>query len=293
MNRMNGPARLPSALVAVLAFVPVAALAQHHHHAPTPELDPPAAHATHRDDDHQADVLPREPIPPVTDADRQAAFPAVHAHHAHGTSVHALTVIDRLEWVDEDHADGFDWEAGGWIGGDVRKFAWRSEGHHRDGGIERASVEALYSQGISAWWDALAGVRHDFGDGPGRSWLALGVQGLAPYKFEVAATAYLGQGGRSALIAEAEYDTLLTNRLILQWGAEASLHGKADPALGIGAGLSSIEAGLRLRYEIRRQFAPYVGIAHERAFGETARIRRADGHAAGDTRLVAGVRLWF
>ena len=282
---------------ACIALAPALAAAQHAGHAqPAAPQTPPADHSQmdHAGSDHDVPAGgPRESIPVVTDADRRAAFPAVHAHHAHGTSIHTLTVIDRLEWVDEAHGDGLDWEAGGWIGGDVRRFAWRSEGHHRDGGIERASVEALYSQGVRAWWDVVAGVRHDFGEGPGRSWLALGMQGVAPYKFEVGATVYLGQGGRSALVAEAEYDTLLTNRLILQWSAEASLHGKDDPALGIGSGLSSVEAGLRLRYEINRRFAPYAGIAHEHAFGETARLRRAAGHAASGTRYVAGVRLWF
>lgn len=283
------------ALLACVALAPLAAYAQHDHHPPATPATPSSSHAQH--DAHEAESpaaqSPREPIPALTEADRKAAFPDVHAHHAHGTSVHALTVIDRLEWVDEDHADGVDWEASGWIGGDVRRFAWRSEGHQRDGGIERASVEALYSQGIRAWWDVVAGVRHDFGEGPGRSWLALGVQGLAPYKFEVGATAYLGQGGRSALVAEAEYDTLLTNKLILKWGAEATVHGKDDPVLGIGAGVSSAEAGLRLRYEFTRRFAPYVGIAHERTFGETARLRRTAGEDASGTKFVAGVRLWF
>lgn len=294
-----------------LAALALPAWAQHHDHArpsqpqatpPTDEqaqhalttaADPHAQHDAHQQHAAPASTAPREPIPTVTDADRQAAFPAVHAHHMHGTSIHDYTLVDRLEWVDEDHGGGIDWEASGWIGGDVRKFLWRTEGHHRDGGIERAGVEALYGKGIRAWWDVVAGVRHDFGEGPNRTWLAAGVQGFAPYKFEVSATAYLGQGGRTALVAEAEYDTLLTNRLILQWRAGASLYGRDDPALGIGAGLSSAEAGLRLRYEFTRQFAPYVGIAHEHAFGDTADYRRAAGHDASGTTLVAGLRLWF
>ena len=175
----------------------------------------------------------------------------------------------------------------------MQKFWWRSEGHAADGKVARGSVEALYGRGIRAWWDLVAGVRHDFGTGPSRNWLGVGVQGLAPYKFEVSATAYVGEQGRTALVAEAEYDILLTNRLILQWRAEASAYGKDDPALGIGRGLSSVEAGLRLRYEITRRFAPYIGIEHERAFGGTARHRRTLGDDAGDTRAVAGLRIWF
>lgn len=280
------------------ALATPAAFAQHAGHAPAKPTEPaPVDHSkmdhSTMDHGHHADEPPRDPIPPVTDADRQAAFPAVHAHHAHGTSLQDYTLIDRLEVAGGDHGTDLGWEAGGWVGGDVQKFWWRSEGHAADGRLERGSVEALYGRGIRAWWDVVAGVRHDAGEGPSRTWAAIGVQGFAPYKFEVSATAYLGQGGRSRLVAEAEYDTLLTNRLILQWRAEANAHGKGDRALGIGSGLSSVEAGLRLRYEITRRFAPYLGIEHGRAFGGTARLRRDAGHDAGDTRAVAGLRIWF
>lgn len=237
--------------------------------------------------------LPREPIPPVTAADRAAAFPDVHVHHQHGTAIHDYWLLDRLEIADGDNGSELAWEGTAWIGGDVRRLWLRSEGHAVDGQVESGRIEVLYGQGVRAWWDVVAGVRHDIGDGPSRTWAALGVQGLAPYKFEVSATAYLGQGGRTAAVVEAEYDTLLSNRLILQWHAEAELHGKDDPALGIGSGLSSVEAGLRLRYEITRQFAPYIGLEHGRAFGNTADLRREVGHDAGETRWVAGVRVWF
>lgn len=233
------------------------------------------------------------PVPPVTQADREAAFPAVHTHHRHGTSVHSYWLLDRLELSDAEDGTALGWEANAWVGGDIQRLWLRSEGESVDGRIEHSDVEVLYGRGVRAWWDVLAGVRHDIGQGPSRTWAAIGVQGLAPYKFEVAATAYLAQGGRTALRAEAEYDTLLTNRLILQWRAEANAHGKDDPLAGIGAGLSTLEAGARLRYEITRQFAPYIGIEHGRAFGNTADLRRDAGHDAADTRLVAGVRVWF
>lgn len=233
------------------------------------------------------------PVPAVTQADREAAFPDVHAHHQHGTSIHSYWLLDRLEVSNADDGTALGWEAAAWIGGDIQRLWLRSEGEAVDGRIEHGDVEVLYGRSVRAWWDVVAGVRQDMDDGPSRTWAAIGVQGLAPYKFEVAATAYLGQGGRTALRAEAEYDTLLTNRLILQWRAEANLHGKNDPLAGVGAGLSTIEAGARLRYEITRQFAPYIGIEHDRAFGNTADFRRNAGHGAGDTRIVAGVRVWF
>ncbi len=233
------------------------------------------------------------PVPAVTQADRDAAFPDVHAHHLHGTSVQSYWLLDRLEVSDADNGTALGWEAMAWVGGDIQRIWLRSEGEAVDGRIEHGDMEVLYGRSVRSWWDVLAGVRQDVGEGPSRTWAAFGVQGLSPYKFEVAATAYIGQGGRTALRAEAEYDTLLTNRLILQWRAEANAYGKADPLAGIGSGLSTVEFGARLRYEITRQFAPYFGVEHDRAFGNTADLRRNAGHDAGDTRVVAGVRVWF
>lgn len=233
------------------------------------------------------------PIPPLTQADREAAFPAVHVHHMHGTSIQSYWLLDRLEVSDADKDTALGWDAMGWIGGDVRRVWMRSEGEAVDGRIEHGDVEVLYGRSVRPWWDVLAGVRQDIGKGPSRTWAAFGVQGLAPYKFEVAATAYIGQGGHTALRAEAEYDTLLTNRLILQWRGEANAYGKDDSLARIGAGLSTVELGARLRFEITRQFAPYIGIEHSRAFGNTAHLQRLAGHGASDTRVVAGLRFWF
>lgn len=264
-------------------------------HGPAPAAeDPHADHAAmgHALPELPADAAPRTPVPALTDADRAAAFPPVGGHAAHDRGIHSYWLADRLEWQDTDEA-ALAWEGLAWIGGDVDRVWLRSEGETEDGRVEHANVEVLYGHAVTAWWDVVAGVRHDFGEGPSRTWAAFGVQGLAPYKFEVEATAYVGDGGRTAASLEAEYDTLLTNRLILQWTAEANLHGKDDPARGIGSGLSTVEAGARLRYEITRRFAPYVGIEHERAFGGTADLRRDAGHAVDETRLVAGVRFWF
>lgn len=241
----------------------------------------------------QADEAPKTPIPPVTEADRLAAFPDLHSHHLHGTRVNHSWMLDRLDVSDADPGTALGWEASAWIGGDVQRLWLRSEGEAVNGKIAHGDVEVLYGRGVRAWWDVMAGIRQDVGEGPSRTWAAFGVQGLAPYKFEVSATAYVGDAGRTAARIEAEYDTLFTNRLILQWRAEANAHGKADPLNGIGSGVSTLEAGVRLRYEVTRQFAPYIGIEHERALGNTADLRRAAGHGARDTRVVAGIRLWF
>ncbi|HTL14806.1 MAG TPA: copper resistance protein B [Thermomonas sp.] len=248
----------------------------------------------HRAMDHPAKPrAPREPIPILTDADRAAAFPVPDPHLRHASGTHSFWLLDRLEMTDAGGGGGLAWEGSVWVGGDIRRLWLRSEGEARDGGVESGSLKVLYGRAVTPWWDVVAGLRHDIGEGPSRNWAALGVQGMAPYKFEVAATAYLGPAGRTAARLEAEYETLLTNRLVLQWGAEANLHGRADPALGVGAGLSTVEAGARLRYEVTRRVAPYLGIERERAFGATAGLRTSAGEPRADTRLVAGVRLWF
>ncbi|GAB3510715.1 copper resistance protein B [Pseudoxanthomonas daejeonensis] len=236
---------------------------------------------------------PREPIPIPTEADRAAAFAPLQHGHAHGGDIHSLVRFNRFEAWDADPGTGQAWEGKAWIGGDVRRLWLRSEGEREHGRTASADLEALYGRGISPWWDFLAGVRHDFNPGPSQTWAAVGVQGMAPYKFEVAATAYLGAGGQSMFTAEIEYELLFTSRLILQPLVEVEFMGRADPERGTGSGLSSVEAGLRLRYEVDRQFAPYVGLAYERTYGGTADHRRGAGEAAHETRWVAGVRWWF
>ena len=198
--------------------------------------------------------------------------------------------VDRLEASD---ADGLAWEASAWVGNDWNRLWLRSEGEREHGATHAADLELLYGRPVARWWDLLAGVRHDFQPGPSRTWAAVGIAGLAPQWFEVQATAYLGESGALAAEAEVEYELLLTNRLVLQPLLELAWHGEDDPRRGIGSGLSSAELGLRLRYEIDRQFAPYIGLVRERVFGDTAELRRAAGEDTGETRVVAGVRFWF
>ena len=246
-------------------------------------------HAQHGKDAPQA---PRTPIPPITDADREAAEPPAHGHH-HGDGVFSYLLFDRLEAWDADPGAGQAWEAQGWIGTDTHRLWVRSEGERERGHTESADVEVLYGRPVARWWDLVAGVRHDIAPGNGQSFAAIGVMGMAPQKFEIEATAYIGASGQTAARVEAEYELLLTNRLILQPVVEAEWHGKRDAARGIGSGLGTVEAGLRLRYEFTRRFAPYVGLVHERSFGGTADFMRDDGEATRDTRVVAGVRFWF
>ncbi len=234
---------------------------------------------------------PREPIPVPTDADRAAAFPPIaHGAMEHAPEINSLLLIDRLEHWDGKSSNGQAWEATGWIGGNINRLWLRTDGERSRGRTESSSLEALYGRSVSPWWDVLVGVRQDFRPADSRTWAAIGIQGLAPYKFESSATLYMGSGGQVLAKAEVEYDVLLTNRLILQPLLEATVAAKDEPEYGIGRGLNKVEAGLRLRYEFSRRFAPYIGISHERSFGDTADYA---GDHARDTRWVAGVRLWF
>lgn len=250
-------------------------------------------HAGMQGRDLPANAAPREPFPVITDADREAAFPDVAGHTVHDDGVHWFALLNRLETWNADEGSAFSWEGSGWIGTDLDRLWVRSEGESIDGSIESADVEVLYGRAIARWWDAVVGVRHDFGEYPSQTFAAVGVMGLAPYMFEVSATAYLGESGQFGANLEAEYETLISNRLILQSLVEADVWGKDDPRHGIGSGLSKIEAGLRLRYEFTRQFAPYIGVVRERLYGGTADLRRAQGGDIDDTRLVVGLRTWF
>ena len=241
-----------------------------------------------------AATTPRDPIPPITDADRAAAFPVIdHGAMRHASTVNSLLRVERLEQFDGRHGRGQAWEASGWIGGDINRLWLRSSGERAGGRTQSANLELAYGRALSPWWDVLVGVRQAFRPADSRTWAAVGLQGLAPYKFETSAMLYTGAGGQLLAEAEIEYEVLLTNRLILQPVVEATLAARDEPEHGLGKGLSKVEAGLRLRYEFTRRFAPYIGISHERLFGGTADHHIAAGEAPRDTRWVAGVRLWF
>jgi copper resistance protein B len=236
---------------------------------------------------------PQTPVPALSESDRAAARPPSTRHVAADDDIYSYTLVERAEAWRMDDRKGLGWEAGGWIGGDTNRLWWRTEGELTDGRIDAASLEALIGHSFAPRWDLVAGLRQDFRPREARSFVAFGVAGLAPQWFEVAALAYAGEGGRTAARFSTDYSLLVTNRLVLQPVVHIELHGKDDASRGIGSGLSTVEAGLRLRYEFTRQFTPYVGLAWERAFGRTADLRRASGEFVGETRLVAGLRLWF
>ena len=225
-------------------------------------------------------------------SDGVVASPMHHAH-VHGAGRFGSVIVDHLEAFNGGGSHGQLIDMQAWYGGDIDKLWFKAESERSDGRLGATRTELLWNHATAAYWDVQAGVRHDLGDGPSRNWAAFGVQGLAPYWFEVEATAYVGEAGRTALRLEAEYELLLTQRLILQPDVEVNFYGKDDRQRGIGRGLSDLDVGLRLRYEFTRKFAPYVGVTWSRRFGKTADFARAGGGNAQDTQLVAGVRLWF
>lgn len=235
---------------------------------------------------------PREPIPALTDEDRAAAFPNVSGHTVHGSSIHQLLRLEELELRDTERGATFSWEGRYWAGGDIDRVWLRGTGEHveNDDALE---LEVLYGRHVAAWWDIVTGLRQDFGSGPSRTFAAIGIQGLAPYRFELEATAYFGERGQTSARLEAGYELLLTNRLILRPQLELNAYGRTDREAGVGAGLATLEAALRLRYEVTRRFAPYIGVVLERAFSNTAELRRTAGEDRQDAQLVAGFRTWF
>jgi copper resistance protein B len=219
------------------------------------------------------------------------AAPAVaHDDHMMGAHYSGKLLLDKLEVTDSDTQH---WDAQLYYGGDIHKLWLKSEGERDDSHTEQAEVQALYSRAISPFFDAQIGLRHDLQPHPTRDWLTIGLQGLAPYFFETEATLFVGDEGRSALRLKAEYDLLFTQRLILSPQIELNACGKDDPEPGLGSGVSDLEFGLRLRYEIRREFAPYIGVVWSHQFGDTADYTRANGGDTQDVQWVAGVKFWL
>lgn len=209
-------------------------------------------------------------------------------------SIFAHALLDQAEGRIGGGQNGFRWEGQGWIGTDYDKLWLKSEGIVLGkGGVEDGQHELLYDRALTTFMDLQAGVRTDWDSAAGRTWAALGVQGLAPLWFDYEATAYLSDGGHAALRLALSYDILITQRLILQPQIEMNFYSKADPGRMIGAGLSDIDTGIRLRYEISRKFAPYVGLAYAGKFGQTASIARQAGESAGALQFVFGIRSWF
>ena len=202
-------------------------------------------------------------------------------------------MIDQLEVRVTDGPDPWVLEAQAWVGQDLNKFWLKLDGEYLDGETKEAEMQTLYSRAIAPYWDLQLGWRHDIRPEPGRDWLAIGFDGLAPYWFDIEGSAFVGEHGQVGARLKGEYEWLFTQRWILSPELEVNLHARNDAAVGVGAGLSDMQLGLRLRYEIQREFAPYVGVDWTGKFGNTADFARAEGEDTSDVQLVAGLRMWF
>lgn len=205
----------------------------------------------------------------------------------------ASVLVDNLEATRVDGTTSIPYDLKAWFGRTYDRVVLEAEGDIESGEIAEGRTELLWGHAVAPYWDTQLGVRYDSGEGPNRNWLAFGIEGLAPYWFELEVTGYLGESSRTGLRVDASSDMLITQKWVLQPRLEANFYGKDDIERGLGSGLSDVSAALRLRYEIRRELAPYIGIERVKQYGETEDLTRAAGGDPSDTRAVAGIRFWF
>src|SRR5215472_2185879 len=209
-------------------------------------------------------------------------------------SIFAHVIFNELEGRWNVSNTEFRWEGQGRVGTDYDKLWIKSEGTLQGNGtLEDGQDQFLYSRAIATYFDLQGGLRSDIDSRPTRNWGAFGIQGLAPYFFDLEVTGFVSGEGHLAAKLEASYDLLITQRLILQPQIELNLYSKSDPARLVGAGFSDIDTGLRLRYEFSPKFAPYIGVVYQGKFGQTAIFARQAGESTGDLRFAFGVRVWF
>ena len=202
-------------------------------------------------------------------------------------------MIDQLETRITNGDDPTVLEGNIWIGKDLNKFVLKADIEQVNGETEELELQALYSRAIDPYWDLQVGIRQDQKPTPEKNWFAIGFMGVAPYWFEVDTSLFIGESEQIGLRFEAEYEWMLTQRWVLSPEVEINLHSKDDAATGTGSGLSDTQVGLRLRYEITREFAPYIGVNWNKKYGNTATFAKNDGEKANDTQIVAGIRAWF
>jgi copper resistance protein B len=278
--------------------------AEQQHVGDTPAMPGMAMDKMQTDDAQGGTNLPAgdAPAPPVpTDHAADRSFPPGVMAQARdefrteqgGQNFHRV-LFNLAEYQVRDGKDGYRWDGEAWWGGDINRLVVKSEGEgtFREG-VDSAEVQALYSRAIGPYFNFQAGIRHDFRPSPTRTYATIGVEGLAPYMFDTEAALFLSNKGDLLGRLEGWYDQRLTQRLILQPRVEMNLSAQDVPEDRIGAGLTNVELGLRLRYEIRREFAPYIGVSYEATTGRTADFARAAGQDPTSTSFVAGIRVWF
>jgi len=236
-----------------------------------------------------ASMSAAQPIAPGT-----PAMPDSMQSSMNDDPIFAHLLFDQLEGRSNGPDNELRWDAEGWAGTDHNRLWLKSEGFFNEHGkVEDGDHEVLYDRPVTTYFDLQGGLRYDLDSGPQRWWAAFGIEGLAPQFFNLQATAYARDAGHFAGRVVASYDLLLTQRLIAQPEIELNFYSKKDPARAIGTGLSEIDTGLRIRYELSRKFAPYVGVAYNGKFGETAGFVRDEGEIVNDLRVVFGFRVWY
>jgi copper resistance protein B len=194
---------------------------------------------------------------------------------------------DKLEWRDSDEGDLLVWELDAWIGKDLNKLWIKSRGEHLDSDTERSEIDILYSRAISPFWDLQVGLRHEFRPKPSQDWLGFGFKGIAPYLFEVDANIFVNDDSQINARLEIEYEYMLSQKLVLVPNLELSIYSDNDNDREITSGLSLAELGLRLHYEIKREFSPYIGINFEKKFGNS------EVEESSESQLVLGLSFWL
>ena len=242
---------------------------------------------------------PPPPIPMDRAADQVYSAPAMahsqqHLQSMHGGQNFSQVIFNLAEYQVRDGRDAYRWDGGAWYGGDINRLVLKTEGEGNFGrSLERAELQALYARAIGPFTDFQAGIRYDFKPNPSRVYATVGFESLAPGFFDVEGALFLSSKGDVLGRVEGYYDQRITQRLILQPRLEAEFAAQDVPEDRIGSGLSDLELGLRLRYEVKREFAPYIGVSYERRVGRSARFAREDGEDASSTSLVLGIRTWF
>ena len=286
---------LAALLAATVLSTP--ALAQHvGHDIPGMDHGEPAESVSSVDD--TPGNAPPPPVPADHSADRyftpERMAPARAALLREGRMLTGAIMIDQLEYRAAAGRDGYGWKASAWYGGDIDRIVFTTEGEGEFGHpAERAETRLAVRHALDPWWNIELGVRHDFNPSPQRTYATIGIEGLAPYWFEVEGQAFVSEKGDVHLRLGASHDMRLDGPLVLQGDAEVNFALQDVPAIGIGSGVERIELGARLRYEIGPQFAPYVGVHWERKLGRTADFVRADGERASVVAVVIGLKTWF
>ena len=272
--------------------------------ASSESTDPHAGHdmsAMPADDSAESEVGDSSAPAPPSDHAADAVFGAgVMAQsrkelaYEVGGMGYSLVMLDLAEVGFQKGRETYRFEGEAFTGGNINRYGVKLEGEGAFGErIEDLELQALYSRAIAPYWNLQAGVRYDIKPDPSRTYAVLGVEGMAPYWFKINAATFLSNQGEVRARLEGSYDLRVTQELILQPRIETNLSFQDIPAIGIGSGITDFEAGLRLRYEIEQEIAPYIGVEWRKQFGDTARFTQAAGEDPSSVSFVAGIRIWF